>query len=490
MKDTEKSKEQLLNEIAALRQQIQVITEIHESDIRFSTAFNSSPISMSITTYPEGRYISINKSFMTLSGYSSEEIIGRTPSDLKLWVNANDSTNILQALRNKHKIHNVEMSFRLKSGKICTTLYSAENIIIAKRDYILSSVIDISPLKKTETTLRMSEERNHRLLNAIPDLLFRITRSGIYLDYHGSKEHLLYTSPTNFIGKHISKVLPYKIAEKALTYIEAAFTSGNTQVFQYQLSIHDTLYSFEARIVLADENEGLFIVRDITELQQLQNKITRLDQLKLVGEMAASIAHEIRNPMTTVRGFLQLLNGKRECAGFTEYFTLMIEELDRANTIITEFLSLAKNKAVCLESQNLNSVIHSLAPLIQAEATLSNKILKLELAKIPDLLIDAKEIRQLILNLAYNGLEAMPSGTCLMIKTYQDKNEVILAVRDEGYEIKPDLLDKLGTPFITTKDTGTGLGLAVCYSIANRHNAVITIDTKKSGTTFFVRFKQ
>jgi signal transduction histidine kinase len=336
----------------------------------------------------------------------------------------------------------------------------------------------------------MSEERNRRLLNAIPDLLFRITRSGIYLDYHGSKEHLLYTSPTNFLGKHISEILPHKVAEEALTYIEAAFISESTQVFQYQLSIHDTLYSFEARILLADENEALFIVRDLTELQQLQNEITRLDRLKLVGEMAASIAHEIRNPMTTVRGFLQLLSGKRKCADFTEYFTLMIEELDRANAIITEFLSLAKNKAVCLESQNLNSVIHSLAPLIQAEATLSNKVLKLKLANIPNLLIDAKEIRQLILNLAYNGLEAMPSGTCLTIKTYQDKNEVILAVQDEGYEITPDLLEKLGTPFITTKDTGTGLGLAVCYSIAHRHNAVITIDTKKSGTTFFVKFKQ
>lgn len=349
---------------------------------------------------------------------------------------------------------------------------------------------DISPLKKAETALRTSEESYRHLLDSIPDLLFRISRSGIYLDYHGSKKHLLYTSPANLLGKNVKEVLPYELAEKALTYIEAAFTSGNTQIFQYQLSINDTLYSFEARSILAGENEVLFIVRDITELQQLQNQVARLDRLKLVGEMAASIAHEIRNPMTTVRGFLQLLSKKIECSGFTEYFTLMIEELDRANAIITEFLSLANNKAVCLKSQSLNSVIHSMAPLIQAQATLSNKFLKLKLGNIPDLPIDAKEIRQLILNLTRNGLEAMPSGACLMITTYQNKSEVILAVHDEGYGIKPDILDKLGTPFVTTKDTGTGLGLAICYSIAHHHNAVITVDTGETGTTFFVKFKQ
>lgn len=490
MKDIEKSKEQLLNEIAALRQQILVNKEIHRSDTHFSTAFDSSPIPMCIMTYPEGRYICINKSFMALSGYSSEEIIGHTPSELNFWINVNDSANILQILRDKHKVHNTEMSFRLKSGEICNALCSAENIIIAEQSYILNSIIDISPFKKAETALHISEKRYRHLLDSIPDLLFRISRSGIYLDYHGSKKHLLYTAPTNILGKNIKEVLPYELAEKALTYIEAAFTSGNTQIFRYQLSIHNMLYSFEARSILSGENEVLFIVRDITELQQLQDQVARLGRLKLVGEMAASIAHEIRNPMTTVRGFLQLLSKKIECSSFTDYFTLMIEELDCANAIITEFLSLANNKTVCLELQSLNSVIHSMAPLIQAEATLSNKILKLKLGNIPDLPVDAKEIRQLILNLTRNGLEAMPSGACLMIMTYQNKNEVILAVHDEGDGIKPDILDKLGTPFVTTKDTGTGLGLAICYNIAHRHNAVITVDTGKSGTTFFVKFKQ
>lgn len=104
-------------------------------------------------------------------------------------------------------------------------------------------------------------------------------------------------------------------------------------------------------------------------------------------------------------------------------------------------------------------------------------------------MLDEKEIRQLILNLVRNGLEAMPPKKRLKIKTYTEGDEVVLAVQDEGSGIPDELLAKLGTPFFTTKEKGTGLGLAVCYSIANRHKATIIPETGPKGTTFYVRFK-
>ncbi|MDK2821651.1 MAG: two-component system, sporulation sensor kinase [Clostridia bacterium] len=107
-----------------------------------------------------------------------------------------------------------------------------------------------------------------------------------------------------------------------------------------------------------------------------------------------------------------------------------------------------------------------------------------------DLLLDEKEIRQLILNLAHNGLEAMKFGGYLTIKTYMDGEEVVLAVQDEGKGIDSNIVNKLETPFLTTKETGTGLGLTVCYNIADNHNAVINFESDIYGTTFFVRFKK
>jgi signal transduction histidine kinase len=217
--------------------------------------------------------------------------------------------------------------------------------------------------------------------------------------------------------------------------------------------------------------------------------MARLSKLNLIGEMAAGIAHEIRNPITTVRGFLQLLGGEKEYSHKKEYFNLMIEELDRANSIITEFLSLAKDKVLDFKTQNLNYIIKQLYPLIAADAIVNDKYIELELSEIPNLLLDEKEIRQLIFNLVRNGLEAMTSGGYLKIKTFVDGDKVTLSVIDQGKGIDSQLLDRIGTPFFTTKDNGTGLGLATCYSIAARHNASIKIDTGPEGTTFNIGFK-
>jgi len=205
--------------------------------------------------------------------------------------------------------------------------------------------------------------------------------------------------------------------------------------------------------------------------------------------MAAGIGHEIRNPMTTVRGFLQLLGDKEEFQQSKDYFELMIEELDRANSIITEFLSLAKNKTLDLKPLSLNCLIGNLFPLIQADAMVNDKDIIMELQDTEVLLLDEKEIRQLILNLVRNGLEAMSVGGKLTIRTFMDGEETVLAVGDEGSGIKTEDLEKIGTPFFTTKENGTGLGLATCFSISARHNAAIQIDTGPSGTTFLVRFK-
>lgn len=230
-------------------------------------------------------------------------------------------------------------------------------------------------------------------------------------------------------------------------------------------------------------------ITDITDFKQMEKEIVRLDRLKLIGEMAAGIAHEIRNPMTTVRGFLQYYKSKKEFEQNREHFDLMIEELDRANSIITEYLSVAKSKSADLKLHNFNQIVETLLPLIQADAINSNKYIQLELSEIADLLLDEKDIRQLIINLVRNGLEAMSPGGHLTIRTFTDDDEVVLSVQDQGLGISNANIEKIGTPFFTTKDNGTGLGLALCYSIAARHNAIINIQTGPNGTTFLVRFK-
>jgi len=241
-------------------------------------------------------------------------------------------------------------------------------------------------------------------------------------------------------------------------------------------------------ITLGDVKCCLGIITDVTEQKRFDDEIARLDKMNLVGQMAASIGHEIRNPLTTVRGYLQLFQRKDKLAEYGEQLHTMIEELDRANAIITEFLSLAKNKAVEMEQGNLNDIINALFPLLQADAFRTGHDIKIVAGSIPDCNFDKKEIRQLLLNLVRNALDASPQGGIVTICTYRTTAQAILVVQDRGSGIPKDILAKLGTPFVSGKEGGTGLGLAVCYRIAQRHSARLEVKTSAKGTTFMVKF--
>lgn len=255
----------------------------------------------------------------------------------------------------------------------------------------------------------------------------------------------------------------------------------------------NTLLWIEQKCVLIYDKPGNLVaiegvIRDITD-RKLEQVAASLDRTNMVGNMAVTVAHEIRNPMTTIRGYLQLLERKKEYQADKATFDLMIEEIDKANAIICEYLALSGEKSSNLELCSLNNIIALLVPLLEADILSPNVYINLDLSDIPKLLLDKNEIRQLLLNLIRNGIEAMPSGGTLAVRTYQENHKILLTISDQGTGIPTHILDKLGTPFITTKDTGTGLGLPICYQIAHRHNASIDINTSKEGTTISLQFK-
>jgi len=239
----------------------------------------------------------------------------------------------------------------------------------------------------------------------------------------------------------------------------------------------------------ADGSKLVFkVLLDITERKNVNQELARLERLNMVGEMAAGIAHEVRNPLTTVKGFLQLLTSKDNTKEYREFYDLMIEELDRANSIISDFLNLARDQTTDYKLTDISEMVRSLSPLLTADALIQDKEIVLELEQVPDILGNKNELRQLLLNIVRNGLEAMPVGTTLTIQTFKLDDFIILRVCDQGVGIDPVIFKKLGTPFLTTKEQGTGLGLAICQGIAVRHHAVIDYESTPSGTTVTVKF--
>lgn len=354
---------------------------------------------------------------------------------------------------------------------------------------------DITARKQEEASLKRSKQEFKALVENSRDVIVRFDKDFRPLYVNPAIEMLTGISPSGFVGKTWEEIsVPKELYIRWRQICEQVSASGEDVAFETEMPSRDGIKHCYVHTIPEFDSNGtvasvLAIIHDITERKQMEKEMARLDRLNLVGEMAASIGHEVRNPMTTVRGFLQMLSRKREVAKFADIFDLMMDEIDRANSIITEFLSLAKNKAIDLKRSNLNTIIRTVFPLIQADALRRGNNIVTDLGIIPDIMLDEKEIRQCILNFVRNGLEAMPSGGLVAIQTYVEDDKVVLAVKDEGCGIPVEILDKLGTPFLTTKECGTGLGLPVCYSIAERHKAEIAHQTGPKGTTFFIRFE-
>lgn len=477
---------------------------LQESEERLRSIFQQSPIGIELYD-SAGMLIDANQSCLDIFGISNfEEVRGfKLYDDPNLPGGAKEKLLKGESVRYEYqfdfeKVKKLKLYKTTKAGCIyidclITPLSSKGNPYHG----ILVQVQDITERKQSVKTLRENERFLSSIFTSIQDSLYVIDSEFNIIRVNQSVERT-YSNALPLLGKKCYEVFhgdnkicegcpcaqTLKTAESAHAVIRTKDSSGNI------IGCKDN-YCHPFIDEATGEIRGVIVYsRDITDKINLEKEMARLERLNLIGEMAASIGHEVRNPMTTVRGFLQMLRGKEECSKYGIYFNLMIEELDRANSIITEFLSLAKNKSLDLEIKNINSILNTLSPLISANAANADRDIILELGDIPDLFVNEKEIRQLILNLVKNGLEAMENRGSLTIKTFADDDEVVLSVQDQGNGINPDLYDLVGTPFFTTKENGTGLGLAVCYGIASRNKATIKFKTSSTGTTFSVRFKK
>ena len=352
---------------------------------------------------------------------------------------------------------------------------------------------DITSRKLAEEALRQSEDKFSKAFHGSPIMMTLATVIGReFLDVNDAMCSATGYTREEFIG-HTSKELNFfvdmtKRKEHGKMLMEQGrLENEELDIYTKSGEIRNGL-SWSQLFYLDGKPCHITGLVDVTEQKRIQKEMTKLDRLNLVGQLAAGIAHEIRNPMTTIRGYLQLLGEKPEYAAQKSTFALMLSEVDRANFIITEFLSLAQTKPTELKCQSLNDIINHVYPLLEADTFTRNKQVYYFPGEIPDLELNRKEILQLILNLTRNGLESMAVDGTLTIKTCIEGDKVVLEIADEGCGIPQENLNKLGIPFFTTKDDGTGLGLATCYKIVEAHKAKINIDSSTSGTTICILF--
>lgn len=467
------------------RQKVEAI--MLENQHRYEALLKALPVGLFYND-ADGLCIYVNEQVTLITGCSPDRLIGMN------WINSihpEDRDRVLKEWKRcqeEQKLFKMDYRFIGDNGQISWAIVQAAPYTGHDGKFLgyVGTLSDITEHKHMEEKLATERERLYSLLDGLPAFVYLQAE-----DYSIRFNNKYFRKQFGETGaRYCYQILQRnnKPCEECPTFkVFRARRPGN---WEWVLPDGKTYHMYNYPFNDPDGTPLVLVMGiDITERKQFEKELARLDRLYLIGEMAAGISHEIRNPMTTVRGFLQMLSSKKQCAQFQEYYNLMIDELDRANSIITEFLSLARNRIVNLKLHNINNVVNALLPMLQANAMITDHIIDIDLGELPDTLIDEREIRQLILNLVRNGTESMPPGGKLTIRTRFDGQDVVLSVQDEGRGIAPEILDKLGTPFFTTKDNGTGLGLAVCYSIAARHNATIHINTGPGGTCFIVRFK-
>jgi two-component system sporulation sensor kinase A len=209
------------------------------------------------------------------------------------------------------------------------------------------------------------------------------------------------------------------------------------------------------------------------------------EKLVIAGQMAAGIAHEIRNPLTSLKGFLKLM--QTGSGGKKEYFNIMDSELDRIELILSELLLLAKPQhEMFFQKKELLNLLQQIIVLLEPQAILNN--IQLMTRSLPDqLYINASEnhMKQVFINIIKNAIEAMPNGGEIIVEVKQTDGQVRVSITDQGFGIPEEHLTKLGEPFFSTKQTGTGLGLAITHQIVENHGGTIKISSKLGEGTIF-----
>ena len=355
-------------------------------------------------------------------------------------------------------------------------------------DYIALFFRNITHYKHIENELLRAEERfsavfrNSHALMAVFNLdnYQHISVNDSYANFFGY-------NPNEIIGKTKDEIFATVDSHSVQTQIQNNPLSKLITV-KTKANVYKNIILTSESININGKPCLLEIGIDITDNLRYQKELQMLEHLNLLGQMSASIAHEIRNPLQTIKGFLQLLQFKEELLPYQSHFTLMIDELNRTNQIITEFLSLSRTKPTSLELRDINDIITSILPLIKAQALNEDKIIEVEQKSVPKTMLDEDEIKQVLLNLIKNGLDATESKGSVKIITDSDHTSVKLIVSDHGQGIPSELQENIGIPFFTTKINGTGLGLSMSLNILERHNAKVNFVSNENGTTFYIDF--
>jgi C4-dicarboxylate-specific signal transduction histidine kinase len=356
--------------------------------------------------------------------------------------------------------------------------------------------------RRGESALRRSEARNSAFLRMVPDLMFVMSRDGVYLDYHASDPRDLFVPPDQFLGRRMQDIFPADLAALFRRHFDEALLSDEPAIVEYSLPMPGGERHFETRLVRCDNETIMTIVRDVTPRHEAQEKLHRAQtelaqagKVRALGELAAGIAHEVSQPLAAIitnarAGLRQLDTPSADPAGVREILEDIVADGQRASGVITHVRGMARQDPLHRAPLAINAVIDDVLTLTGRMLSQRRIAVRLDLAPaLPSVVGDRIQLQQVLLNLVFNAADAMLAsngrGRALIVRSRAANGNVAVSVQDSGEGLRPADLDRIFTPFFTTKADGMGVGLSISRTIIEAHGGTLAL-TRNSpqGATF------
>ncbi|OBZ15299.1 PAS domain-containing sensor histidine kinase [Bacillus sp. FJAT-27264] len=339
-----------------------------------------------------------------------------------------------------------------------------------------------SRLGQTLEENRAVKEHLESVINGTSDAIHTMDMNGQILSTNRAFEELYGWSVNESTEKtpYLVPATAFKLEAERLEELKKGKVLPPVETLRLKKDGSIVEVSVSTSVIRDEEGKPLSFVhvsRDMTERNRIEELLRRSEKLTTVGQLAAGVAHEIRNPLTTLRGFLQLQQEKKVLIPL--HIELMLSELERINLIVSEFLILSKPQAVHFQQKDVRFILSDVISLLDSQAHLFDIEFAARFSDEPATVhCEENQLKQVFINIVKNAIEAMPQGGTITLEQYTADHSVVIVIADEGDGIPEEMLPKLGEPFFTNKETGTGLGLMVSQRIIQAHKGTMEITSE------------
>lgn len=471
----------LLKRLLFLNQNTQ--DRLLESEERYRRLVESSPYS--IVLYQDGKIVYSNQAGLDMMGVRSRESFDeRTRSPVANQTDALHIRSILKELQNEPEVDAKTKEYQLvnEEGNIIDVESTFTPIFFKDKNAIIIQTKDITDQKTALKELWEAKQMIQAIISASPIAIVTLDLNATVRSWNPAAEKIFGWNRHEIIGKPVP-IVPKQEKDISIAEIVKHGHIVNKEVRRKRKdgsNVYAVLSTAPIQDEMGEINGIMAAFMDVTETKKTEEALMKTEKLSAVGQLAASVAHEIRNPLTSVKGFIQLLQRDEEIARNAPYLSIILSEIDRMDDIIKDLLVLAKPQAERFTTLLVNDLLSYVVQLLNSQASLYNISFKMELTEeVLSIYGEENQLKQVFINLIKNAIEAMPAGGTVTIETYRDRDHVTVTMRDEGVGIPAHKIKTLGEPFYTTKEDGTGLGLLSSFRIVENHEGSINFESKE-----------